>query len=414
MGDTETPTKKIKGSNHKTPPSMKHPGLTAPIPQSSPRLNHNEKIKAQMKEIFQEMIIPYKEQIAFLTKENTGLNTKILRLESYSRRNNLKFWGFAEKPGENKFDCKRNVIGMFNYANINIPVMTEVHRVGPKISGHNRAMMVTFSYIEDRDFILAKQHHIQGICNIKVEEDFPKVITEKRKELKPILIAANMKTTEGKAKYKTALIGDKLHINNKRYTVETIKDLPHELKPEQLATPTRDGMTAFFTKHSPLSNHHLAPQTIGNTTYNCNEQYLMEQKALVFGDQNLARRIMAEQDPKVQKSMAREDKFTNYSEKTWRERNIDIMETGIRAKFTQNDHLKQFLLNTKPNTLVEASPKDRYWGVGKSLHNPNLWNRNTWINNSENHLGLLLMKIRKEVDPNPTFSSQTSYKTTVL
>lgn len=248
MADQETPSKKkIKGDSHKTPPamSMKHPGLTAPLPDTSPRLNHNEKIRKQMQGIFQEMIIPYKEQIAFLIKENNALNTHILRLECYSRQNNLKFWGFAEKPGENKFDCKRNVLGMFSYAGINIlsKVITEVHRVGPKTPGHIRAMMVTFSYIEDRDFILAKQYHIHAVCKIRVEEDFPKVITENRKELKPILIAANMKTPEGKTKYKTALIGDKLHVNNKLYTVETIKNLPQELRPENIATPTKNGMT---------------------------------------------------------------------------------------------------------------------------------------------------------------------------
>lgn len=268
---------------------------------------------------------------------------------------------------------------MLKFAGINIPpkIVTEVHRVGPKIPGQIRAMMVTLSYIED----------------------FPKQINNNRKELKPILIAANKKNTEGDTRYKAALKGDSLHINNNKYTVKNMNEVPNELRHEKIATPSRDGLTAFFTKYSPLSNHHLAPQTIGNKTYNCNEQYLMEQKALVFGNSEMAKRIMIEKDPKVQKKIANKYNIKNFSEKAWNERNLDIMETGICAKFSQNEHLKQFILCTKPNLLVEASPNDRYWGVGKSLQNPNLWNRNSWLNNSKNYLGCILMKVRKELDP---------------
>ena len=126
-----------------TPPTMKE--LNTSIPETTPRINHMEKIKLQMVEIFQELIKPYEHKIDSLGKENSALKTKLLlnlHLESYSRGNNLKFWVFAEKTGENKFDYKRNVLGMFKYVNINIPpkVVTEVHWVGPKMSGQMRAM----------------------------------------------------------------------------------------------------------------------------------------------------------------------------------------------------------------------------------------------------------------------------------
>lgn len=414
MDQPETPVnKKMKGRSHKTPPTMNE--LNTSIPTTTPRINHMEKMKSQMVEIFQELIKPYEHKIDSLGKENSVLKTKILHLESYSRRNNLKFWGFAEKTGENKFDCKRNVLGMFKYANINIPpkVVTEVHRVGPKIPGQIRAMMVTFSYIEDRDFILAKQHHIYSACKIRVEEDFPKEITSNRKELKPILIAANKMTTEGKTKYKAALVGDNLRINNKRYTVNNMKELPHELRPAQIATQTHNGMTAFFTKDSPLSNHHLAPQTIGRTTYNCNEQYLMQQKAILFGDLETAKQIMKEREPKIQKKLGNFRNIKNYNDNTWKDRNLDIMEIGLSAKFTQNEHLKQFLLDTELNLLVEASPSDKYWGVGKSLQNPNIWIRKTWLHNSQNHLGHLLMKLRNELFPTG-IEPATMYKSTLI
>ena len=41
--------------------------------------------------------------------ENKLLKEKILQLECYSRRSNLKFFGYKEQRGESKFDCKRAI-----------------------------------------------------------------------------------------------------------------------------------------------------------------------------------------------------------------------------------------------------------------------------------------------------------------
>ena len=62
----------------------------------------------------------------------------------------------------------------------------------------------------------------------------------------------------------------------------------------------------------------------------------------------------------------------------------DIMLKALRAKFTQNDHLKDLLLGTKQRELVEHTSNDTYWGDGGD-------------GSGQNKLGKLLMQVRTEL-----------------
>ncbi len=41
-----------------------------------------------------------------------------------------------------------------------------------------------------------------------------------------------------------------------------------------------------------------------------------------------------------------------------------VMLDGVKAKCSQNSHLKEFLIKTDEKVLVEANPKDAYWSSG--------------------------------------------------
>ena len=62
----------------------------------------------------------------------------------------------------------------------------------------------------------------------------------------------------------------------------------------------------------------------------------------------------------------------------------EIMEKAVRAKFTQHRSLQKKLISTGNKRLVEDSPKDYYWGIGKKRTGKNM-------------LGKILMKIRAEI-----------------
>ena len=145
--------------------------------------------------------------------------------------------------------------------------------------------------------------------------------------------------------YQAKLRIDKLYIKGIIYTIKSLHQLPAALKPENVFTPQNDNQVAFFHGESPLSNFHPAKFSISGSEYNCCEQYIQSQKALVFGDQGTADLIMNATTASQQKSLSY--KIANFSRTVWEESAVKIVSTGVKAKFEQNDKCKVFLLSTK-------------------------------------------------------------------
>jgi len=142
---------------------------------------------------------------------------------------------------------------------------------------------------------------------------------------------------------------------------------------------------------------------IDGITYNCAEQYMMSQKALLFGDKATYDKIMLEDDPAKMKKLGR--KVANYDIDIWDKHKYEVVVRGNYAKFSQNDILKRFLVETGNAVLVEASPYDTVWGVGlkqsdKDIRNPNLW-RGT------NLLGFAIMEVRDSLMVSNNFTINT-------
>ena len=129
---------------------------------------------------------------------------------------------------------------------------------------------------------------------------------------------------------------------------------------------------------------------VDGITYHTAEQYMMAQKALLFNDNDIFNKIMKSKHPKEYKELGR--KIKNFSDLKWNENKYQIVLKGSIAKFSQNEKLKTFLLNTGTKVLVEASPYDKIWGIGLSADQENIENPLTW--NGENLLGFALMEVR--------------------
>lgn len=126
------------------------------------------------------------------------------------------------------------------------------------------------------------------------------------------------------------------------------------------------------------------------TTYNCAEQYMMAQKALLFGDNEIFCKIMNETNPYNIKNLGK--LVRNFNDETWNKNKFDIVYNGNLLKFSQNEELKQKLLDTENKILVEASPYDKIWGIGLSVSDKDFYNPILW--KGENLLGKILMKVR--------------------
>lgn len=166
----------------------------------------------------------------------------------------------------------------------------------------------------------------------------------------------------------------------------------------QRLTLTRDDFV-FFWGHEDrwkgltkvcLSQWYQCPFVVEGQYYNCAEQYMMAEKARIFGDEEIRQQILAEYSQMAMKKLGR--KVRNYDDEIWKEKRFDVVVKGNIAKFSQNEKLLDFLLSTDDKILVEASPKDTVWGIGLDESSPEAIQPRKWI--GENLLGFALMEVR--------------------
>ena len=123
------------------------------------------------------------------------------------------------------------------------------------------------------------------------------------------------------------------------------------------------------------------------------EQYFMYVKAIVFGDYETADKILATKDPKKAKALGREVK--GYDDKVWNEMRYKVMVDANKAKYSQNEDLKELILNPelKGKKYCEASPIDRVWGLGLGENDPLADDEKNWL--GQNLLGKALDEVRE-------------------
>lgn len=127
------------------------------------------------------------------------------------------------------------------------------------------------------------------------------------------------------------------------------------------------------------------------------EHWMMHSKALLFNDEHIARLVLeigadTGADLKAVKDLGRQ--VRGFDETIWVEHRERIVKQGNVLKFEQNEELRRLLLETGDKILVEASPFDRIWGIGKSEKDINVNDTSRW---GLNLLGKILMEVRMEV-----------------
>lgn len=130
---------------------------------------------------------------------------------------------------------------------------------------------------------------------------------------------------------------------------------------------------------------------VDGVTYNCCEQFMMSEKARVFGDAEALAKILVTNNPREQKALGR--KVRGFNEAAWSSVCRGIVYTGNLARFSQNGDLRDTLLATGDRTIVEASPKDRIWGIGLGQDDPRASDPSQWP--GSNWLGIALMQVRE-------------------
>ena len=142
-----------------------------------------------------------------------------------------------------------------------------------------------------------------------------------------------------------------------------------------------------------LSQWYPAPFAIDGLTFPTAEHYMMHRKALLFGDARAASSVLAARDPAEAKQLGRH--VRDFDEGRWRSARFDIVVAGNLEKFSQNPAARDFLLGTGGRVLVEASPRDKIWGIGLAEADGAARDVNRW--RGLNLLGFALMRVRQQL-----------------
>ncbi len=143
----------------------------------------------------------------------------------------------------------------------------------------------------------------------------------------------------------------------------------------------------FFGKFSPLSNFTPANFEINRQKFSSVEQFYSYKKCELNGQKDLAFRVMKAEQPAQTTAIAKGQKLED-------ETRIEVVQSGLLAKFHQNPMLCNYLLKTGSKILTECNPQDKFWGAACHLRSDKLGQPSTWP--GLNKLGVLLMDIREE------------------
>ena len=152
-----------------------------------------------------------------------------------------------------------------------------------------------------------------------------------------------------------------------------------------------NGIKYMFFWDGIFSNWYPSEFRVAGYNYNCAEQYLMHQKALLFKDFVTANKIMKSKYPDEQKQLGRN--VENYVDAEWDKVRYNIAKIGLREKFLQNPNLLSYLKLHEGFQIVEASPYDRIWGIGYGETDA-IANIDNW---GENLLGKILTELIVEL-----------------
>lgn len=132
-------------------------------------------------------------------------------------------------------------------------------------------------------------------------------------------------------------------------------------------------------EYGAFSNFSRHSVDLDGKTWPTSEHYYQAKKFLDYDTQEMIRALKS---PGQAAKEGRKRSLPLRSD--WEEVKDDVMRDAIRAKFTQHEDLKELLLSTDQEYLIEDSPVDYYWGCGAD-------------GSGKNMLGRILMEIRSEL-----------------
>jgi ribA/ribD-fused uncharacterized protein len=138
----------------------------------------------------------------------------------------------------------------------------------------------------------------------------------------------------------------------------------------------------FFSQsgtHREFSNFAPFSIDLDGARWPSTEHYYQAQK---FADPELRKTIRQAAKPAIAKSLA--DKNKAAIRPDWDAVKDEVMYRAVKRKFELHAQLRELLLATGAEEIVESAPNDYYWGVGRE-------------GTGQNRLGKIIERIRAEL-----------------
>ena len=139
-----------------------------------------------------------------------------------------------------------------------------------------------------------------------------------------------------------------------------------------------------------LSNWYKSDFNVNGIDFSSMEQFMMYKKAILFNDVLIAQQILVTSDVACIKRLGRS--VRDYNDHIWNGMRQIVVYEGLSAKFAQNEDLMMRLKSTRNAVLAECAVKDKIWGIGISMSNPDRLEQSKW--KGQNLLGYSLMMVR--------------------
>lgn len=112
------------------------------------------------------------------------------------------------------------------------------------------------------------------------------------------------------------------------------------------------------------------------------EHYYQAHKFVGTSDEPISMAIRAAESPEEAAKLGRDR--TRVVRPDWEEAKLTIMRKAVLTKFLTHEDIREILLGTEDELIVEDSPTDYFWGCGADKM-------------GENHLGKVLMSVRAQI-----------------
>lgn len=119
------------------------------------------------------------------------------------------------------------------------------------------------------------------------------------------------------------------------------------------------------------------------------EHYYQAQKFVGTSDAVIIPLIYNAETPELAAALGRDP--THQIRVDWEEVKTQVMREAVLKKFLTHTDIREILLTTGDNLIVENSPTDYFWGCGAEK-------------TGHNHLGKVLMSVREEIRKLPSLS----------